>query len=142
LAAVFVMGWACWPAVAQEGKVTEFSLHAGILPIILGGDETYILLTFGGRLDAHLGKSFSLSTELALWTTGTFSGFAVVPSVLANYVTGPFSLGAGVMIGVYGEGGVLPKFNIGYRSGHLALNVYTLTNFKDALFGGSLGYVF
>jgi hypothetical protein len=149
LAVALAAGLGAGQAFAQEKKV-EFSLNAGGMTVY--GDEFAFdqwVLTVSPQVDIHVAKGFMISPE-AMFITD-FTGVAVLPGVMFNYLGRGFFIGGGAVLPVsisegLGVAELLPKINLGYRGAHFNFTVYTITSFRAffryGLAGAGIGYRF
>ena len=121
-------------AAAQEKKV-NVSLNAGVQTNIWKGtsfDNAWFTLDL--RVGIPLGASWEISPEVmyAVDDSFDFSWTNLYPGVLANYKSGGFFVGAGLVLPFgFGEGDsatghISPKINAGYDLGKLKLTAYLL----------------
>jgi len=155
-AVLFTAAVAVGPAWSQ-GKA-NVSLNAGVQTNIWKGtsfDNAWFTLDL--RIGIPLGASWEISPELmyAVDDSFDFSWTNLYPGVLANYRSGSFFVGAGIVLPIGFGGGesetgnISPKINAGYDFGKLKLTAYflILSDYGIRLFdmnqaGLTLGYRF
>ena len=155
LAAVVLTGLLAGAAWAQHAnKAVEFTFSLGVqTDLSSDGSFSDALFTMGANLDIHAGRTVMISPEVMVVTHDfNFGSVVIYPGAVLNFRFGGVFFGAGAVLpvlagwGGFETGNLSPKINLGFRSGHLTLLAYLITDteeiFKYNLIGASLGVTF